>query len=81
MALNVTGPYAGLQRFLQQMEALEVMVESSELNLQASSRRDAESAQASEASKTDLKLKLSFYDRISSLKENTPTTRSKRPPV
>jgi type IV pilus assembly protein PilO len=81
VALNVTGPYTGLQRFLQQMEALEVMVESSELNLQASNSRDADSPQASAALKTDLKLKLSFYDRISPSKESNATTRAKSAPV
>ena len=52
IALRVLGPYDGLLRFLQRMERLEVLVESSDLALE--SRDDRE---------IGLGLRLSFYDR------------------
>ena len=60
VALNLSGTYAAVQLFLQQMESLELVVEGSELRLQG----------ATEASDDDrplntieLALRLSFYDR------------------
>jgi len=62
VALEVSGPFGGLQTFLQRMEALELLVASSELQLKAVvEKTDAELAQAAEA-RTKLTLKLSFYD-------------------
>ena len=52
IALRVLGPYDGLLRFLQRMETLQVLVESSDLALE--SRDDGE---------ISLGLRLSFYDR------------------
>ena len=56
VALRVVGSYGALHRFLQEMERLEVLVESSDLNLTAK-ERDGLVAQ------TELALRLSFYDR------------------
>ena len=62
VALEVNGPFGGLQTFLQRMEALELLVESSELELKAVVDQDEDdSAQPAEA-RTQLTLKLSFYD-------------------
>ena len=62
VALEVSGSYRGLQTFLQRMEALELLVESSDLALKALvEKTDAEPVQAS-AARTQLTLKLSFYD-------------------
>ena len=58
IALRVLGPYDGLLRFLQRMEALQVLVESSDLALE--SRDDG---------KISLGLRLSFYDRQPSAPE------------
>ena len=62
VALEVSGSYRGLQTFLQRMEALELLVESSDLALKALvETKDDEPAQAA-AARTQLTLKLSFYD-------------------
>ena len=62
VALEVSGSFGGLQTFLQRMEALELWVESSELELNAvDERNDADLARSSTAA-TQLTLKLSFYD-------------------
>ena len=62
VALEVSGPFGGLQTFLQRMEALELLVESSELALKAvAEKEDADSLQ-SVVVPTQLTLKLSFYD-------------------
>ena len=60
VALEVSGPFWGLQTFLQQMEALEMWVESSELALKAVTESNGE-VQPSAVS-TQISLKLSFYD-------------------
>ena len=61
IALRVLGPYDGLQRFLQRMETLQVLVESSDLALE--SRDDGE---------ISLGLRLSFYDRQPSSESEKP---------
>ena len=62
VALEVSGSFGGLQTFLQRMEALELLVESSELALKALvENKNAEPARSSTA-RTRLTLKLSFYD-------------------
>ena len=62
VALEVSGPFWGLQTFLQRMEALELWVEGSELALKAVvEKEDADSLQ-SVVAPTQLTLKLSFYD-------------------
>ena len=63
VALEVTGSFGGLQSFLQRMEALELLVESSDLEVKASVSRDADrEAKAPPESRTELTLQLSFYD-------------------
>ena len=62
VALEVIGSFGGLHTFLQRMEALELLVESSELQLKAVvEKEDADSLQ-SVVAPTQLTLKLSFYD-------------------
>ena len=62
VALEVSGSFGGLQTFLQRMEELELLVESSELQLKVVvETRDAQPAQPVVA-RTQLSLKLSFYD-------------------
>ena len=62
VALEVSGSFGGLQTFLQRMEALELLVESSELQLKVvMETTDAEPAQ-SVVAPAQLTLKLSFYD-------------------
>jgi len=64
VALEVTGTFGGLQTFLQRMEMMELLVESSELALKAVvENKNAEPARSSTA-RTRLTLKLSFYDLI-----------------
>ena len=63
VALEVSGSFGGLQSFLQRMEALELLVESSDLEVKASAPRDADGeAKAPPESRTELTLQLSFYD-------------------
>ena len=62
VALEVSGPFRGLQTFLQRMEALELLVESSELELKAVVDKKAADSVESEAARTQLTLRLSFYD-------------------
>ena len=62
VALEVSGSFGGLQTFLQRIEALELLVESSDLSLQAiaSAKTDGETTLKQADSK--LTLQLSFYD-------------------
>ncbi len=62
VVLGVSGSFGGLQTFLQRMEALALLVESSELQLKAVVKTtDAEPA-GSVVAPTQLTMKLSFYD-------------------
>ena len=62
VALEVSGPFGGVQTFLQRMEALELLVESSELELKAVVGRKVPDSAPSATARTQLSLKLSFYD-------------------
>ena len=63
VALAVRGPYAGLQEFLQQMELLELLVESSDLEIKAAATRNCDQlATTPVESRTELTIQLSFYD-------------------
>ena len=63
VALAVRGTYAGLQEFLQPMELLELLVESSDLEIKAAStNNDDQGTTSPVASRTELTLLLSFYD-------------------
>ena len=83
IALQVSGGYAGLQQFLQRMERLQLLVESSELSLKTTtaSKQDQEGSGVLAPAPTDLSLRLTFYDRkpeaspsTSQLKEETAET-------
>ena len=65
IALQVSGGYAGLQQFLQRMERLQLLVESSELSLKTTtaSKQDQDESGVLEPAPTDLSLRLTFYDR------------------
>ena len=65
IALQVSGGYAGLQQFLQRMERLQLLVESSELSIKTttSSKQDQEGSGVLAPAPTDLSLRLTFYDR------------------
>ena len=62
VALEVSGSFGGLQTFLQRMEALELLVESSELQLKAVVETTESEPAQSLVAPTQLTLKLSFYD-------------------
>ena len=63
VALAVRGSYAGLHEFLQRMESLELLVESSDLELKAASlSNDDQGSTSPIESRTELTLLLSFYD-------------------
>lgn len=64
VAFAVNGPFVGLQKFLQRMEALELLVESSDLEIKAAAKqeKDEEGAGPPVESRTQLTMQLSFYD-------------------
>ena len=64
IALGVSGPFEGVQTFLQRVEALELLVESSELELKAVVDQDEADLAQPAAIGTQLTLKLSFYDLV-----------------
>ena len=64
VALGVSGPFEGVQTFLQRVEALELLVESSELELKAVVDQDEDDLAQPAAIRTQLTLKLSFYDLV-----------------
>ena len=81
VALAVSGPFGGVQTFLQRMEALELFVESSELELKAVVDQDeAELAQPA-AIRTQLTLKLSFYDLVPQPADRSTAAGSNEEPV
>ena len=63
VALQVSGPYAGLQDFLQRMEALQLLVVSSDLSLKTIAPDKPTGVIPSKRTSTQLTLTLSFYDR------------------
>ena len=62
VALEVSGSFGGLQTFLQRMEALELLVQSSDLSLQAIASAKADGETTPKQADTKLTLQLSFYD-------------------
>ena len=64
VALNVIGSYTQLQHFLQEMEKLEVVVEASDLNLEALSESGANDEATTNQQRIALSLRFSFYDRL-----------------
>lgn len=77
VALRVEGPYQALQRFLQQMEALELLVESSDLNLQAAGNVSESEDGSTSVVRTALSIRLSFYDRAESPQSAPPAASAK----
>ena len=77
VVLRVEGQYQSLQRFLQQMEALELLVESSDLNLQASGNTSETDDGSPSVASTALSIRLSFYDRAESPQSATPAVSGK----
>ena len=61
VALNLSGTYAAVQLFLQQMESLELVVEGSELRLQGAT--EASDDDDRPLNTIELAFRLSFYDR------------------
>ena len=77
VVLRVEGQYQSLQRFLQQMEALKLLVESSDLNLQASGNTSETDDGSPSVASTALSIRLSFYDRAESPQSATPAASGK----
>ncbi|QNJ18135.1 putative conserved membrane protein [Synechococcus sp. A18-40] len=77
VVLRVEGQYQSLQRFLQQMEALKFLVESSDLNLQASGITSETNDGSPSVASTALSIRLSFYDRAESPQSATPAASGK----
>ena len=64
IALEVSGSFGGVQTFLQRVEALELLVESSQLELKAVVDQDEDDLAQPAAIRTQLTLMLSFYDLV-----------------
>jgi len=64
VALEVSGSFRGLQTFLQRMEALELLVVSSDLSLLASAADKKDGETPPKQADTKLTLQLSFYDLV-----------------
>jgi len=66
VALNVVGSFNQLHYFLREMEKLEVVVEASDLNLEAASDSgvDDEALTTTTHERLAMSLRLSFYDRL-----------------
>ena len=80
VALAVRGPYAGLQEFLQQMESLELLVESSDLEIKAAAQRnDDQEATAPVEARTALTMQLSFYDLRQDINVDSGNSQEKAP--
>ena len=63
--LQAKGPYQALQAFLRRMESLQLLVQPSDLALKAlETTVDTEASEAMAKPQTQLKLRLSFFDRI-----------------
>ena len=71
--LQAKGPYQALQAFLRRMEALQLLVQPSDLALKAlAAKGDAKAPNAMEKPSTQLKLRLSFFDRVAESPANAP---------
>ena len=63
--LQAKGPYEALQAFLRRMESLQLLVQPSDLALKGlTAKGDAKAPNAVEKPSTQLKLRLSFFDRV-----------------
>ena len=81
VALEVSGPFGGLQTFLQRMEALELLVESSDLSLQTIASDNTEGETSPKRSATKLRLQLSFYDLVPQPADRSTPAGSNEEPV
>ena len=81
VALEVSGSFRGLQTFLQRMEALELLVESSDLSLQANSSGKSDDETSLKPSATKLTLQLSFYDWLPQPSDRSTAAGSNEDPV
>jgi len=80
VAFSVRGPYAGLQEFLQRMEALDLLVESSELEIKAGAKpKDVQESRGLQ-SRTQLTLQLSFYDMPQDDHDNSDNSKANSAP-
>jgi len=80
VAFEMSGPYDGLQEFLQRMEGLEVLVESSDLEIKAVVQdNDEEGATPPVESRTQLTVQLSFYDPKPSGEVDSDNSKEKPP--
>ena len=64
VALEMSGSFGGLQIFLQRMEALELLVESSDLEVKTNPSGKSADETSLKQPATKLTLKLSFYDLV-----------------
>ena len=65
MLLQAKGPYEALQAFLRRMESLQLLVQPSDLALQSlEGKVDAKTPGVVNQTLTQLKLRLSFFDRV-----------------
>ena len=81
VALEVSGSFGGLQTFLQRMEALELLVESSDLSLQANSSGKSDDETSLKQPATKLTLQLSFYDWLPQPSDRSTAAGSNEDPV
>ena len=80
VAFEVSGPYAGLQEFLQRIVGLELLVESSYLEIKAALQdNDQEGATPPVESRTLLAVQLSFYDPKPSDEVDSDNSKKKPP--
>ena len=82
LLLRAEGAFAALQTFLQRMEQLQVLVESSDLELQSVNPPDQDPADSAPppGARTELGLQLSFYDRMPPAASGTTDGREKATP-
>ena len=81
VALEVSGSFGGLQTFLQRMEALKLLVESSDLSLQANSSGKSDDEKSPKQSPPKLTLQLSFYDWLPQASDCSTAAGSNEDPV
>ena len=79
IALQVDGYYADLQQFLQQMERLELLVESSDLSLKSLKESNPAQQDVVLLPKTELSIRLSFYDRSLNPRDPALTSPAEQP--
>ena len=81
VALEVSGSFGGLQTFLQRMEALELLVESSDLSLQAFASNETDAEPLPRQLGTKLILQLSFYDLLPQSADRSTDASSNEEPI